>query len=368
MDNRLLNGRIGYLLAIVATDMLSLRAETFEKAGLPVSTSWLLADCMEFRGKQDLWSRQRPEVLEALRQQAMIQSVESSNRIEGVTVTPQRLAPLALGRARPKNRPEEEIAGYRRALDWIYSRKSAVRLDARTILHLHKLSHASTADAGRFKTRDNEIIELLPSGERRVRFKPTSAQRTPGQVDDLCAAYQQLSEADRVPPLLVVCTAVFDFLCIHPFRDGNGRVSRLLTTLLLVQHGFSVARYVSLERLAEESREDYYRVLGECSQGWHEGRNPMLPWWNYFLSIVRRGYVEFSQQVEGYTGQPAKTQLARRAILAQVGEFTLADLQSQLPTVSVQLLKKVMAQLKAEGKISLCGRGRGARWMLKEHS
>jgi Fic family protein len=301
-------------------------------------------------------------VLEALRQQAMIQSVESSNRIEGVTVDPQRLAPLALGKTRPRDRPEEEIAGYRRALDWLYSRKSAVPIDQRTILHLHALSHAGAGDAGKFKARDNEIIEILPEGGGRVRFKPTPAKQTPSQIDSLCAAYERLTAAGRVPALTISSTFVFDFLCIHPFRDGNGRVSRLLTTLLLMQQGFRVARYVSLERLIEQSREDYYHVLGECSQGWHEGRNVILPWWNYFLGIVRRGYVEFSQQVEGYAGQPAKSEMARRVILDQVGEFTLADIQGQLPNVSPQLIKKVLADLKVAGEVTLRGRGRGALW------
>lgn len=166
--------------------MLTLREQTFDQAALPISTSWLLADCMEYRGKQELWSHQRPEVLEALRQQAIIQSVESSNRIEGVTVSPDRLTPLALGKARPRDRPEQDIAGYRRALEWIFSRKTSVPIDARTILHLHALSHAGAGDAGQFKSRDNEIIEIQPSGEPRVRFKPTSARKTPGEVDVLC--------------------------------------------------------------------------------------------------------------------------------------------------------------------------------------
>lgn len=345
--------------------MLTLRSQTFEQAALPVSTSWLLADCMEYRGKQELWSHQRPEVLAALRQQAIIQSVESSNRIEGVTVAPERLTPLALGKARPRDRSEQEIAGYRRALEWIFSRKSVVPIDARTILHLHALSHAGVGDAGQFKRRDNEIIEIQPSGEHRVRFKPTSAKNTPGEVNALCEVYGQLMDAGQTPSLLLACTMVFDLLCIHPFRDGNGRVSRLLTTLLLTQQGFSVGRYVSLERLIEASREDYYRVLGECSQGWYEGRNPILPWWNYFLGIVRRGYVEFSSRVEGYVGQPAKTELSRRAILAQVGEFTLADIQSELPGISYQLLKKVLAEMKAAGQVSLTGRGRGAKWRVR---
>lgn len=345
--------------------MLTLREETFDQAALPLSTGWLLADCMEFRGKQDLWSRQRPELLEALRQQAMIQSIESSNRIEGVTVSPDRLAPLALGKARPRDRSEEELAGYRRALEWIYSRKSAVPVEARTIRHLHALAHAGAGDAGEFKRRDNEIIEILPDGRRRVRFTPTSARRTPAAVADLCSAYDRVLADGRVPPLLVISTIVFDLLCIHPFRDGNGRVSRLLTTLLLLQHGFSVGRYVSLERWVEQGKEDYYRVLAECSQGWHDGHNPVLPWWNWFLGIIRGAYCEFSEQVERQADRPVKTEMARRVILGQVGPFSLADVQAQLPGVSVQLLKKVLAGLKAAGELTLTGRGRGARWMVR---
>ncbi len=345
--------------------MLTLREETYVLARLPVSTSWLLADCMEFRGKQDLWSRQRSEVLEALRQQAMIQSVESSNRIEGVTVSPDRLAPLAIGRARPKDRSEEELSGYRRALDWIYSRRSDAQVDARLIRHLHALSQAGAGDAGEFKRRDNEIIEILPGGQRRVRFKPTPAAQSARAIDDLCLAYDRLGSAGSVPPLLVISTMVFDLLCIHPFRDGNGRVSRLLSTLLLLNHGFSVGRFISLERLIEESKEDYYRVLGECSQGWHEGRNPILPWWNFFLGVLRRGYMEFSRQLENRAGKPAKSEMARRVIKGQTGEFTLADIQASLHGISVQLIKKVLARMKGAGELSLSGRGRGAKWKVK---
>ena len=344
--------------------MLTLREQTFENAAIPLSTSWLLADCMEFRGKQELFSRRRPQVLEALRQQAMIQSIESSNRIEGVTVAANRLAPLALGNTRPRDRSEEEVAGYRRALEWIYSRKSPVPIEPRIICHLHALSHRSADDAGQFKARDNEIIEILPTGQRRVRFAPTPAKQTPAQVDSLCRSYTRLLDAGNVPPLLLVSTTVFDLLCIHPFRDGNGRVSRLLTTLLLMQHGFIVGRYVSLERLVEETREDYYDVLRACSTGWHEGRNLILPWWNYFLGVLRRAYTDFSQQVEGCTGQPVKSELARRAILAQPADFTLADLRSQLPTISPQLLKKVLAAMRSQRQLTLTGRGRGARWTV----
>jgi Fic family protein len=161
-----------------------------------------------------------------------------------------------------------------------------------------------------------------------------------------------------------VATFAFDLLCIHPFRDGNGRASRLMTTLLLQSHGFQVARYISLERLIEQTKEEYYQVLAACSQGWHEGRNPILPWWNYFLSMLRRAYKEFEQQVESAQARPAKTDLVRQAILSQVGPFTLAELSAQLPAVSAPLIKKVLAEQKRAGKVRLVGRGRGARWEL----
>jgi Fic family protein len=163
---------------------------------------------------------------------------------------------------------------------------------------------------------------------------------------------------------MLVATFVFDFLCIHPFRDGNGRVSRLLTTLLLEQHDYVVGRFVSLERLVEGSKEDYYRVLGECSRRWAEGRNEIAPWWNYFLTIIRRGYSEFAEKIERASCHGAKTELARHAALGQVGPFTLGDLSGQVPSASPQLLKKVLAALKKEGRVQLTGRGRSARWQV----
>ena len=164
--------------------------------------------------------------------------------------------------------------------------------------------------------------------------------------------------------MLLAATFVFDFLCIHPFRDGNGRVSRLVTTLLLQSHGFQVARYISLERLVEESKEDYYRVLGECSRGWHEGRNEILPWWNYFLGVARSAYKELETQVTAAAVRPAKGNMVRRIVLGQDGEFTLADLSAQLPSASPQLIKKVLSELKGEGRVRLAGRGRGATWKV----
>lgn len=345
--------------------MLSLDPKKLAELSIPVGTAWLLGSCMEARGKQDLWLRQKPEVLEVLREQAIIQSVESSNRIEGVTIPADRLRPVVLGKVKPRDRSEEELAGYRQAIDWIFSRKRKVSVIPAVIQRLHTLAQGGfSGDAGEWKKRDNEIIEILPNGERKIRFVPTSAKDTPKTMDALCRNYREACDDQRLPPLLNVATFVFDLLCIHPFRDGNGRVSRLATTLLLQAHGFQVTRYVSLERLIEQSKEDYYGVLAECSQGWHEGKNDLLPWWNYFLSALRRAYKEFERQMESTEARPAKSDLVRQTVLAQVEQFTLGDLVAQLPSASTQLIKKILAELKKQGKIRLVGRGRGARWEI----
>ncbi len=345
--------------------MLSLDPGRLAEMTVPIGTGWLLGACMEARGKQDLWIRQKPEVMEVLREQAIIQSAESSNRIEGVTVAANRLRPLVVGKAKARDRSEEELAGYRAALNWIFSRKSQVAITPDVILRLHALAQGgSSGDAGEWKKRDNEIIEILPSGERSLRFLPVSARKTPAAVERLCRMYRDASDEGRVPALLIVATFVFDLLCIHPFRDGNGRVSRLMTSLLLQSHGFQVGRYISLERLIEGTQEEYYRVLKVCSQGWHEGRNEIIPWWNYFLSVVRSAYKEFERQVDSVEARPAKSDLVRQTVLAQVEPFTLADMAAQLPAASPQLIKKMLAGMKRAGQVRLAGRGRGARWTV----
>ena len=345
--------------------MLTLDPHKLGTLAIPMGTSWLLGSCMEARGKQDLWIRQKPEVLEVLREQATIQSVESSNRIEGVTVAANRLRPLVIGKSKPRDRSEEELAGYRAALAWIFSRKNRVAITPALILRLHAMAQGgTTGDAGEWKTRNNEIIEILGNGERYVRFVPVLAKKTPAMVEQLCRQYRVAVESSHLPPLLSIATFIFDLLCIHPFRDGNGRVSRLTTSLLLQSQGFEVARYVSLERLIEESKDEYYRVLELCSRGWHEGKNEIIPWWNYFLGLLRNAYQDFGRQMEFAAARPAKSELIRRTVLTQVEPFTLADMAAQLPAASSQLIKKVLTELKAAKRVKLTGRGRGAIWEL----
>lgn len=347
--------------------MLTLDPTRLCNAALPLSTSWLLADCMEARGQQELWLRQKPEAMRALRELAVVQSVESSNRIEGVTVPAARLRPLVLRRSRPRDRSEEELAGYRRALDWIFARKRAVDIRPAVIRHLHQLAQAGAADAGKLKSRDNEIIELLPSGGRRVRFRPTPAAATPAALAELCDAYAGISRDHSLPPLLSSTTFVFDLLCIHPFRDGNGRVSRLATTLLLEQGGFAVARYISIERLIEDRKEEYYATLQTCSEGWHEGRNEITPWWNFMLGVIRSAYRALEQQLgaAGAARSRSKSEFIREAILAKPDSFALGELCAEFPHASAALIRRVLAQLKNEKQVVLSGRGRGAVWRVR---
>jgi Fic family protein len=343
--------------------MINLTINRIEHIPIPPSTVWLLGECMRARGMEEMWLRQKPDVLEVLREQAMIQSAESSNRIEGVTVAADRLKPVVLGKSRPMDRPEEELYGYRKALDWIFSRKRPVALSADVIRKLHALAQGGmTGDAGQFKSRNNEIIEILPNGERRVRFVPTSAEETSRAVEALCEAYARTREKERIPVLSLIATCIFDLLCIHPFRDGNGRVSRLLTTFLLIQEGFHVSRFISLERLVEDRREEYYDVLACCSSGWHDGQNEIDRWWIFFLSIMRQAYTDFARKVENVSSRSFKSDMLCQAIKEQVGPFTLADILTAVPGASPQLAKMVLRSMKQDGAIKLKGRGRGAVW------
>ncbi|MFQ5827966.1 MAG: Fic family protein [Candidatus Methylomirabilia bacterium] len=343
--------------------MKSFDPKRFVDATIPLGVSWQLGTVMESKGRQDLYEKQSPEVLRSLRELAIIESTESSNRIEGVTVEPGRLRPLLLGRARPRDRSEEEIVGYRNALHWIHTGPGAISVMPEMIQRLHAIAQAGAGDAGHWKARDNEIMEVLPHGRRIVRFRPVAARETPAAVEQLCLGYRHASDQDLLPPVLAAASFVFDFLCIHPFRDGNGRVSRLLTLLLLYHHDFHVGRYVSLERLIEDSKESYYEALKGSSDGWHVAPHDLLPWWSYFLGILRSAYREFEQRV-GAVRAPrgAKTETVRRAILAFPGEFAISDVERACPGVSRDMIRLVLRALQAEKRIVCLGRGRGARW------
>jgi Fic family protein len=330
---------------------------------VPMSTNWLLNDLAEAKGKQELYTRQSPQLLRALREVALVQSVESSNRIEGVTVAADRLRPLVLGRARPKDRSEQEIAGYREALHLIHTKAEHLPITPELLRRLHKLCQQGSGDAGAFKRMDNEVIELRAGAAPIVRFKCVSARATPAAIEELCLVYRHAIDQDHIPPLVAIGALLLDFLCIHPFRDGNGRVSRLLTLLALYQHGYEVGRYISLERLVEEAKEDYYAVLRQSSHCWHGGRHDLLPWLNHFLAVIRRAYAEFEQRAgEVKAPRGAKAALLQQTLEHLTGDFSVAELECRCPGISRDHLRRLLKEMKAAGQVTCLGRGPGAKW------
>ena len=343
--------------------MNSFRNHRLRDLAVPMSTAWLLNDIAESKGRQELYTRQSPQVLKALREMALIQSTESSNRIEGVTVAADRLRPLVLGNTKPRDRSEQEVQGYRRALNEIHTRHEKLAITPDTLKRLHALCQSASGDAGQFKKVDNEVIQLVPGAAPVIRFRCVKAKDTPAAVEELCLLYRHALDQDNIPPMIAIAGLVLDFLCIHPFRDGNGRVSRLLTLLALYQHGYEAGRYVSLERMVEESKEDYYECLHRSSQRWHEGKHELTPWFNFLLAIIRRSYVEFEKragQVKAPRG--AKAELVLAAIREQPGDFRLADIERACPGVGREWIRSLLTDLKAAGEASCRGKGPAARW------
>ncbi|MFH1708460.1 MAG: Fic family protein [Planctomycetota bacterium] len=318
----------------------------------------------EYRGRQDLFQRQSPEVLDTLKRAAMVQSVESSNRIEGVTVAANRLVPLVNRKVTPQDRSESEIAGYRDVLAEIHTKAGRLTLTPGFIRDCHRRMFAMVGEkGGHWKEKDNAILEVRSDGRSVVRFKPVSALAVPAYMEKSCTLYRRAINGRQVDPLLLIGAFILDFECIHPFRDGNGRLGRLLTLLLLYQAGYEVGRYISLERIVEQSKETYYDALYRSSQGWHEARHDLRSWWNYFLGTLVAAYKEFEERVGSVTTvRGAKREMVRNAVERLPVQFRLADIQQACPGVSYPTLKRALAELRKAGRIRCLGRGRDAEW------
>lgn len=318
----------------------------------------------EFRGRQSLYRNQFPEVLETLRRVAIIQSTESSNRIEGITVPADRLDAIVSKKSKPKNLSEQEVAGYRDVLSEIHTNHAKYHISSDLILRWHKqMFRYITEEAGVWKKEDNAIIEVLPDGRKVIRFRPLSASATPNAMNQICEQYQDYVSQVKAEPLLTIASFILDFECIHPFKDGNGRMGRLLTLLLLYQAGYEVGRFISLERVIEDSKETYYEALYKSSQRWHESEHDLHPWWNYFLGSLIAAYNEFEGRVGTITSaRGAKREMVFTAIQRLPEEFSFSDLQRVCPGVSFATLKRAMQDLKRKKKISSLGKGRDARW------
>jgi Fic family protein len=318
----------------------------------------------EFKGKQDLWSERFPEVLKQLQEVAIIQSTESSNRIEGVTAPPDRLRELMAQKTTPANRCEEEIAGYRDVLATIHASHEHVKVRPGVILQLHRDLYKFSAErGGHWKQVDNEIADVRPDGSRTTRFHCVPAVLAADWIERLCADFNRLWQQEAVEPLLLIPAFILDFLCIHPFRDGNGRMARLLTLLLLYEAGHEVGRYVSLERIIEESKESYYDALKASSAGWHEGQHTLAPWRDYLLGTIVAAYRELERRTELVTAAPgAKRAMVRDVIEHFVGEFTIAELEGACPTVGRDTIRFVLKDMRDQGKVECLGKGRWAKW------
>ena len=333
---------------------------------VPGNTSWYLADLSEFRGKQELYTRQSPQRLKTLLEHAVIESAVSSNRMEGVEVDPQRVRNV-LASSKPlfRDRDEEEVRGYREALRLIHENAPDMFISEETVCRLHCLVRGQIWDAGCYKSRNGDIIERYPDGRERVRFRPAPAIETPQYMAKLVSNWVRCLEERWVHPLIGIAAFNLDFLCIHPFRDGNGRVSRLLLLLQCQQLGYEVGRYISIERLIEHNKERYYETLEQSSKGWHENRHDLWPYINFTLSILKTAYHEFAERVGDIQApRGSKTEMILAALLRLPREFTLAQLEQASPGVSREMVRRVLSD--QQGKIVECvGRGPGAKWIKK---
>ncbi|OZG59190.1 cell division protein Fic [Bifidobacterium lemurum] len=328
----------------------------------------LLLEIREHKGRQNLWLTARPDVLESLIHVAQIESTGSSNRIEGIVTTERRLADLMVRSIEPRGRAEEEIAGYRDVLALIHEQHDYIAISPNVILQLHRdlMRHTSLSYGGRWKDGDNEIVGLDDQGNRMVRFRPVPAVATPTAMERLCSTFRDALEADRYDPLLLVIRFVFDFLCIHPFNDGNGRMSRLLTVLLMEQSGYLVGRYISVERLIEDNKSLYYDALAASSAGWDENLNDEAPFVRFMLGVVLAAYRDLAQRVETVAGGGRKTKAQRveDVFERRPGKITKAMIHRECPDISLTTIERALKQLVDEGRIVKVGGGRGTGYVL----
>ena len=320
-----------------------------------------LAQIHEMKGQQNLLIEAHKDALSELLEIARIQSTEASNRIEGIITTDDRLKKIVLDKTTPQNRSEREIAGYRDVLNMIHENYDYIPIRPGTILQLHRdlYKFSNSSMGGTFKESDNVIAEELPDGTRRVRFQPVPAWETPDAMETLCNAFQEALTNPELDPLLIIPMFILDFLCIHPFSDGNGRMSRLLTLLLLYRAGYVVGKYVSIEKLIADTKDTYYEILQDSSTGWHEGDNDYLPFVRYMLGMVIAAYREFISRVDILiTKGLSKSERVREIIRTTIGKITRARIMDQCPDISQKTVERTLKELLDKGEIIKNGGGR----------
>ena len=321
----------------------------------------LLSQIHEHKGQQNLIIEAKKDVLSELLEIAKIQSTEASNRIEGIITTDDRLKKIVRDKTIPKNRSEREIAGYRDVLSTIHDSYDYIPVRPGMILQLHRdlYKYSGSAIGGNFKNSDNVIAEELPDGTKQVRFQPVPAWETAEAMTVLCDALNEALGNEEMDPLLLIPIFILDFLCIHPFNDGNGRMSRLLTLLLLYRSGYIVGKYISIEKIIADGKDTYYEVLQQSSYDWHEGTNDYLPFVRYMLGIIVEAYRDFSTRVELLTTKGlSKPDRIREVIRGTTGKITKAQIMEKCPDISHITVQRALAEMMSNNEIIKIGGGR----------
>jgi Fic family protein len=324
-----------------------------------------VAQIREHKGRQELFLRHKPVELERLVEVAKIQSTDSSNRIEGIGTSNARMRQLVEDRTTPRTRDEQEIVGYRDVLNTIHDSFEHIPLKGSVILQLHRdlLSYTDKTFGGKFKNTQNYIDEIHVDGSSFTRFIPLEPFETPMAVETICTSYRDSLEKQVVDPLILIPIFICDFLCIHPFNDGNGRISRLLTTLLLYQSGFMVGKYVSIEQKIERTKDTYYDVLGKVSRRWHEGKNDYTSFIKYLLGIILNCYRDLEDRLGPVDRKSTPYEIVRKAVDNTLGVFTKAQILQLCPSIGSSSVEAALKRLKEDGYILSHGRGRNTTYV-----
>lgn len=327
----------------------------------------LVAQIHEYKGKQTLFLKQKPATLEKLVEIAKIQSTESSNKIEGIVTTAVRIKQLCDQKTTPRNRDEEEISGYRDALSLIHESYEYIPIKSSYILQLHQVlyRYSQRGIGGRFKNTQNYITEIKESGEQIVRFMPLDPFETPTAIEKMCESFNRETDACEIDPLILIPAFIVDFLCVHPFNDGNGRMSRLLTTLLLYRAGYVVGKYVSLESKIEKTKESYYKALEKSDINWNNGENDLTPFIKYILGTVLSAYRDFEQRVILVEDKSSAIDLVRNAVNNTIGKFIKSDIMELVPSVGKTSVENSLKILIEEGVIGRDGKGKATFYFRK---
>ncbi len=320
----------------------------------------LIAAIYKEAGKQELYLKQRPEELEKLVEIAKVQSTEASNAIEGIVTTSTRIRQLVSEKTAPRNRDEQEIAGYRDTLSIIHENFDAIPITPNYILQLHKVmySHMNNPMAGRTKSVQNYISATYPDGHVETLFTPLSPFETPDALSRICEEYNRIIGNMEVEPLIAIPVFIHDFLCIHPFNDGNGRMSRLLTTLLLYRSGFYVGKYISLEAKIAKNKDLYYDALRQAQTGWHEEAEDAVPFIKYLLGTILAAYKDFADRFALVEKKLPAIEMVRQASMNKLGRFTKQDIRELCPSLSVSAIEGALRKMVADEEIKREGTGK----------